>query len=136
MHTIVVVDAHVDVQDEQQVWHAVGANVHADRDLSITDGPGDTADHASPVRGVGSKLGIDATAKSAAEGHPRNWPEALATPPEIRQGVTDRWAELRLSGLPIAVEEVQTAPSLHATPHDGPPPPHAPTHRREPVGSR
>jgi 4-hydroxy-3-polyprenylbenzoate decarboxylase len=135
--TIVVVDAHVDVQDERQVWHAVGANVHADRDLSITDGPADMADHASPVRGVGSKLGIDATAKSAAEGHPRNWPQALAAPPDIRQGVTDRWAVLGLSGPPIAVEEVGMAPTLQATAsHDGPPLPHAPTHRREPVVSR
>ena len=60
---IVVVDEDVNVHDEQDVLFHVGANVDPRRDTVIVDGPLDILDHAAPVEGAGSKLGIDATRK-------------------------------------------------------------------------
>src|SRR5262249_13187374 len=60
---VVVVDEHVNVHDEEQVWFQVGANVHPGRDVHFSEGPAAAADHAAPVCGVGHKMGIDATRK-------------------------------------------------------------------------
>ena len=68
---VVVVDEHVDVHDYEQVMFYVGANVDPKRDVVITEGPLDHLDHAPTLQFVGGKIGIDATAKSPAEGRPR-----------------------------------------------------------------
>ena len=90
---IVVVDADVDVHNEEQVWFHVGANAHPGRDVLFSPGPGDLHDHATPVRGLGHKMGIDATRKLSDEGHPRPWPEPVQMRPDIREQVTRRWGE-------------------------------------------
>ena len=90
---VVIVDEDVDVQNEESVWHHVGANTHPGRDTFVSDGPADMLDHAAPVRGMGRKLGIDATRKLPAEGHPREWPDALEISPEIANLINGRWAE-------------------------------------------
>jgi 4-hydroxy-3-polyprenylbenzoate decarboxylase len=64
---IVVVDADVDVHDEQAVWDAVMTNCHFGRDLEFVHGPLDILDHAAPRLGAGGKLGIDATRKIEGE---------------------------------------------------------------------
>ena len=50
--SVVVVDAHVDVHDYEQVFFHVGANVDPERDVVLTEGPLDHLDHAAdaPVR--------------------------------------------------------------------------------------
>jgi len=93
---VVVVDSDTDVQDEQQVWYRVCTNVNPGRDLIHSEGPGDDADHSMPVQGIGHKLGLDATRKSAAEGHPREWPASLKMPAEIEQRVQSLLEELGL----------------------------------------
>ena len=42
---VVVVDAHVDVHDYEEVLFRVGANVDPQRDVLITEGPLDHLDH-------------------------------------------------------------------------------------------
>ena len=88
---LVVVDENVDIQDDDAVWSAVGANSHPGRDTIFSEGPADMLDHAAPVRGVGHRMGIDATSKSAEEGHPRDWPDALTVDEETAQLVAQRW---------------------------------------------
>lgn len=88
---LVVVDERVDIQDDDAVWSAVGANSHPGRDTIFSEGPADMLDHAAPVRGVGHRMGIDATSKSAEEGHPRDWPAALDVDEETAQLVAQRW---------------------------------------------
>ena len=88
---LVIVDEEVDVQDDDAVWSAVGANSHPGRDTIFSEGPTDMLDHAAPVRGVGHRMGIDATSKSAEEGHPRDWPAALNVDKETAQLVAQRW---------------------------------------------
>jgi 4-hydroxy-3-polyprenylbenzoate decarboxylase len=90
--SIVVVDAHVDVHDYEQVFFYVGANVDPKRDVVLTEGPLDHLDHAPTLQFVGGKLGIDATAKGPLEGT-REWPPEIDMTPEVKELVTRRWAE-------------------------------------------
>ncbi len=89
---VVVVDAHVDVHDYEQVFFYVGANVDPARDVVLADGPADHLDHATVRQFVGGKLGIDATAKTAQE-DAREWPLEIEMSTEIRELVTRRWEE-------------------------------------------
>jgi 4-hydroxy-3-polyprenylbenzoate decarboxylase len=90
---LVVVDSDVNVHDEQLVWQTIGANVHPGRDVLFCEGPTHMDDHAAPVRGMGHKMGIDATRKLPEEGHPRPWPPPLAMNADIIDLVTQRWNE-------------------------------------------
>ena len=72
-------------------WH-----VHPGRDTTFADGPGDLFDHAAPTLGLGQKMGIDATRKLTAEGHPRNWPAEISASEKIKNLVASRWNEYGL----------------------------------------
>ena len=89
---VVVVDAHVNVHDYNEVFFYVGANVDPKRDVVIAEGPLDHLDHAPTLQFVGGKIGIDATAKGPAEGT-REWPEEIAMSDQIRELVDRRWDE-------------------------------------------
>jgi 4-hydroxy-3-polyprenylbenzoate decarboxylase len=90
--SIVVVDAHVNVHDYEEVFFYVGANVDPNRDVVLTEGPLDHLDHAPTLQFVGGKIGIDATAKGPAEGT-REWPPEIEMSPEVKELVTSRWSE-------------------------------------------
>ncbi len=96
---IVVVDEHVDVHDYAQVLFYAGANVDPKRDIVITEGPLDHLDHAPTLQFLGGKLGIDATAKSPAEGA-REWPPEIEMSAEIHALVDRRWAEYGIPKVP------------------------------------
>jgi 4-hydroxy-3-polyprenylbenzoate decarboxylase len=65
---IIVVDDEVDVEDMEAVLTAVGLHVHGGRDLQLLNNtPIDYLDFASPVAGLGGKMGIDASTKIGAE---------------------------------------------------------------------
>jgi 4-hydroxy-3-polyprenylbenzoate decarboxylase len=93
---IIVVDHTVDVQDLSTVMWKVFNNIDPKRDLVITDGPLDALDHSSPTAFHGGRLGIDATKKSAAEGHPREWPDDIIMSQDIVETVTRKWADYGL----------------------------------------
>ena len=93
---IVIVDEHVDVHDEEQVLFHLCANVDPRRDIAFSDGPLDILDHATPVCGAGSKMGIDATRKIEGEGQIREWPDEIEMSAAIRQLVDGRWSEYGL----------------------------------------
>lgn len=93
---IVVVDDHVDVQNEQDVLFQLCANCDPRRDSVIVDGPLDILDHATPFVGAGSKIGFDATRKVPGEGAVRPFPAEIAMSAEIRERVTRRWSEYGL----------------------------------------
>jgi 4-hydroxy-3-polyprenylbenzoate decarboxylase len=100
---IVVVDEHVDVHDYAEVMFYVGANVDPQRDVELSSGPLDHLDHAPTLQFVGGKIGIDATAKSPAEGA-REWPPEIEMTPEIKALVDRRWAEYGIDAVPRARE--------------------------------
>jgi len=95
--SVVVVDEHVDVHDYAQVFFYVGANVDPKRDVVIAEGPLDHLDHAPTLQFLGGKLGIDATAKSPAEGA-REWPAEIEMSAEVKALVDGRWADY---GIPV-----------------------------------
>ena len=69
-------------------------NIDPERDIQFTLGPVDTLDHASRLPNFGSKMGIDATRKWAAEGFTRQWPPMLQMPAEVRAKVDKLWPKL------------------------------------------
>ena len=101
--SIIVVDAHVDVHDYQQVLFYAGANVDPKRDVVLSEGPLDHLDHAPERQFIGGKLGIDATAKWPEEGA-RPWPEEIEMSPEIRDLVDRRWADYGIESVPGAAD--------------------------------
>ncbi|MBO6178169.1 MAG: menaquinone biosynthesis decarboxylase [Selenomonadaceae bacterium] len=93
---IIVVDAHVNVQDLSEVWWRVYNNIDASCDLEIVKGPLDVLDHSSPMAKWGSKLGIDATKTWPEEGHSREWPDEIAMTEDIKRKVDEKWDRLGL----------------------------------------
>jgi 4-hydroxy-3-polyprenylbenzoate decarboxylase len=95
---VVVVDAHVDVHDYEQVLFYAGANVDPKRDVILSEGPLDHLDHAPERQFFGGKLGIDATAKWPEEGA-RPWPKEIEMSEAIRSLVDRRWSEYGLEAV-------------------------------------
>jgi len=84
---VIVVDEDCDVQDLAEVVLRVTNNIDPERDIQFTLGPVDSLDHASRLPNYGSKMGIDATRKWAAEGFTREWPQMLTMPEEVKARV-------------------------------------------------
>ena len=85
---IIVVDEDCDVQDIGEVTLRVANNIDPERDIQFTMGPIDSLDHASRLPNYGSKMGIDATRKWAAEGFHRPWPPMIEMDVEPRPAST------------------------------------------------
>jgi 4-hydroxy-3-polyprenylbenzoate decarboxylase len=93
---IVVVDDDVDVRDWKEVVWAVTTRVDPARDALIVENtPIDYLDFASPVAGLGSKMGIDATHKWPAE-TARTWGRPIAMSDEVKRRVDALWKDLGL----------------------------------------
>jgi 4-hydroxy-3-polyprenylbenzoate decarboxylase len=97
--TVVVVDAHVNVHDYEQVFFYACANVDPARDVLLSEGPIDQLDHATTLQAYGGKLGIDATEKGPAEGA-REWPPEIEMSSEVRALVDRRWEEYGIPAPP------------------------------------
>lgn len=93
---LVVVDEDVDVQDTRSVAWFVLNNLAPDRDVVMMPGPVDDLDHGSYSVAYGTKIGIDATRKSASEGYTREWPPDMVMDAGTRCLVNDRWKEYGL----------------------------------------
>jgi 4-hydroxy-3-polyprenylbenzoate decarboxylase len=86
---IVVVDEDVNVHDTREVLFRMTANIDPQRDIIFTKGPADVLDHATPVMGFGSKMGIDATHKSPGEANCRQWPPIVKMDESVKRRVDD-----------------------------------------------
>lgn len=93
---IIVVDEDCDVQDLGEVTLRVANNIDPERDIQFTLGPVDSLDHASRLPNFGSKMGIDATRKWAAEGFARFWPQMLTMPKDVKSKVEDICRKLEI----------------------------------------
>lgn len=93
---IIVVDEHVDVQKEKEVWWRVFNNIDAKHDIVMVEGPLDALDHSSPMAKWGTKIGIDATKTWPEEGHTREWPDEINMSDDIKKLVDAKWQELCL----------------------------------------
>jgi 4-hydroxy-3-polyprenylbenzoate decarboxylase len=84
---IVVVDEDVDVHNTSEVLFRLTANIDPGRDIVFTKGPADVLDHATPVMGLGSKIGIDATHKMNGEANTRPWPPIIKMDDTVKKRV-------------------------------------------------
>jgi 4-hydroxy-3-polyprenylbenzoate decarboxylase len=93
---IVVCDDDVDVRDWQETIWALTTRVDPGRDtLVVENTPIDYLDFASPVSGLGSKMGIDATNKWPAE-TARRWGRPIVMDAEVKRRVDRLWLDLGL----------------------------------------
>jgi 4-hydroxy-3-polyprenylbenzoate decarboxylase len=93
---IIVVEDDIDVRDWKEVIWAITTRVDPVRDLLIVDNtPIDYLDFASPVSGLGSKLGLDATNKWPGETE-RAWGKPIAMNGQVKQSIDRIWSELGL----------------------------------------
>jgi 4-hydroxy-3-polyprenylbenzoate decarboxylase len=93
---IVVVDENVNIRDWQDVIWAITTRVDPTRDTLLVDStPIDYLDFASPVSGLGSKMGIDATNKWPGETS-REWGRPLQMSAEVTAKVEQIWQTLGL----------------------------------------
>jgi 4-hydroxy-3-polyprenylbenzoate decarboxylase len=93
---IVVCDDDVDIRNWKEVVWAITTRVDPARDTLIAERtPIDYLDFASPVAGLGSKMGIDATNKWPAETS-RHWGRPIAMDEDVKRRVDALWGELGL----------------------------------------
>jgi 4-hydroxy-3-polyprenylbenzoate decarboxylase len=93
---IVVVDEDIDARDWKEVIWAITTRVDPTRDTVLVDNtPIDYLDFASPVSGLGSKMGIDATNKWAGE-TAREWGRPITMDAAVKTRVDALWDELGL----------------------------------------
>jgi 4-hydroxy-3-polyprenylbenzoate decarboxylase len=93
---IIVTDDDVNVRDWKEVVWALATRVDPGRDTLITEHtPIDYLDFASPVPGLGSKMGIDATRKLPGETD-RRWGETISMSEDVKRRVDALWGELGL----------------------------------------
>jgi 4-hydroxy-3-polyprenylbenzoate decarboxylase len=93
---LVIVDHDVNVQDLSEITWVVGNHIDPKRDVIFVEGPVDVLDHAAPVMGFGSKMGIDATRKWRSEGFEREWPEAITMDDKVKKQIDAIWEKLGL----------------------------------------
>jgi len=93
---ILVTDDDVDVRDWKEVIWALTTRVDPSRDTVLVDNtPIDYLDFASPVSGLGSKMGIDATNKWPGE-TTREWGTPIVMDATVKARVDAMWGELGL----------------------------------------
>ncbi|MDH5353572.1 MAG: UbiD family decarboxylase, partial [Gammaproteobacteria bacterium] len=87
---VIVVDDDIDARNWEDIIWAISTRVDPARDTTIIENtPIDYLDFASPVSGLGSKMGLDATNKLPGE-TAREW----GTPIEMDQAVVRRIDEI------------------------------------------
>ena len=93
---IVVVDEDVDIRDWKEVIWAITTRVDPLRDTVLADNtPIDYLDFASPVSGLGSKMGIDATNKWPGETS-REWGRTITMDKEVKARIDALWGQMGL----------------------------------------
>ena len=91
---VIVVDDDVNVRDWQDVIWAMTTRMDPARDLTILENtPIDYLDFASPVSGLGSKVGFDATNKWPGETN-REWGRTIVMSPDVIKRVDEMWDKL------------------------------------------
>ena len=93
---IIICDEDIDVRDWKEVVWALTTRVDPARDTLIAERtPIDYLDFASPVSGLGSKIGIDATNKWPGETE-RRWGRPIVMDAAVKRRVDSLWRELGL----------------------------------------
>ncbi len=95
---VIVCDDDVNARDWNDVIWAITTRMDPQRDTVMIDNtPIDYLDFASPVSGLGSKMGMDATNKWEGETD-REWGEPIVMTDAIKQRVDSIWQDLDIFG--------------------------------------
>jgi 4-hydroxy-3-polyprenylbenzoate decarboxylase len=95
---VIVVDAGIDARNWKDVMWAVSTRMDPARDITVVENtPIDYLDFASPVSGLGSKIGLDATDKWPGE-TTREWGREIRMDQAVIDKVDAMWSELGLPG--------------------------------------
>ncbi|WP_404367602.1 4-hydroxy-3-polyprenylbenzoate decarboxylase [Marinobacter sp.] len=101
---VIVTDDDINARDWKDVIWAMTTRMDPVRDTLIVENtPIDYLDFASPVAGLGSKMGLDATNKWPGETS-REWGTPITMTDEVRQRVDDIWDQLGLEVPPSSPE--------------------------------
>ncbi|NLD14138.1 MAG: 4-hydroxy-3-polyprenylbenzoate decarboxylase [Gammaproteobacteria bacterium] len=91
---VIVTDDDINARDWNDVIWAITTRMDPSRDTVMIDNtPIDYLDFASPVSGLGSKMGMDATHKWPGETD-REWGRVIEQDPAVTQKIDDLWQEL------------------------------------------
>ena len=91
---VIVCDDDINARDWNDVIWAITTRMDPSRDTLLIDNtPIDYLDFASPVSGLGSKMGMDATNKWPGE-TTREWGEPIQMSEDVKQRVDQLWDEL------------------------------------------
>jgi len=97
---VIVTDEDIDVRDWAQVVWALATRVDPARDMLLVENtPIDYLDFASPVAGLGSKLGLDATRKWPGETD-RAWSRPIVPDPAVEARTQALWERLQGAARP------------------------------------
>ncbi|MEM9989862.1 MAG: UbiD family decarboxylase, partial [Pseudomonadota bacterium] len=95
---VIVVDDDINARDWKDVWWAISTKMDPARDITMLENtPIDYLDFASPVSGLGSKVGLDATDKWPGE-TTREWGEVLGMEDEVKKRADDILARVFSDG--------------------------------------
>ena len=91
---VIVTDEDIDIRSWEDVIWAITTRMDPTRDTVMIDNtPIDYLDFASPVSGLGSKMGLDATNKMPGETN-REWGNPIVMDADVKQRIDDLWDEL------------------------------------------
>ena len=91
---VIVTDEDIDIRNWEDVIWAITTRMDPTRDTVMIDNtPIDYLDFASPVSGLGSKMGLDATNKMPGETN-REWGNPIVMDADVKQRIDDLWDEL------------------------------------------
>jgi 4-hydroxy-3-polyprenylbenzoate decarboxylase len=91
---VIVTDADIDVRDWKDVIWAISTRMDPARDCTLIENtPIDYLDFASPVSGLGSKIGLDATGKWPGETL-RQWGRPIERDAAVKARIDSLWDEL------------------------------------------
>lgn len=93
---VIVVDDDINARDWKDVMWAVSTRMDPARDITVIENtPIDYLDFASPVSGLGSKIGLDATDKIGSETN-REWGRKIEMDADVIAAVTEKWKRMGL----------------------------------------
>jgi 4-hydroxy-3-polyprenylbenzoate decarboxylase len=93
---VIVTDDDIDVRSWPDVIWAMTTRMDPARDTTLVENtPIDYLDFASPISGLGSKMGLDATHKWPGE-TTREWGRTITMSDEVKQRIDALWDELKL----------------------------------------
>jgi 4-hydroxy-3-polyprenylbenzoate decarboxylase len=94
---IIVTDEDINIRNWEDVIWAITTRMDPTRDTVMIDNtPIDYLDFASPVSGLGSKMGLDATNKMPGETN-REWGEPIQMSTDVKQRIDTLWHELGIN---------------------------------------